>query len=461
MRKAAITLLVVFMVFLAGYFTSVYETTVFVFMAVLMLAILIFRYPFVGLLLFVGMIPLESAFFSLGGGTTTYTRLLGLYLMILWVLKLMVERRRIVIMPYAKWLLPFLLLAAVSILWISDKRISIQYLLTLIQMVPLGLIVYNEVNDRKQLCSLLMVLLTSCMLTAVLGYFRTNPLDPKELLTLGAAGVKEYASIVGLAFLSCIILYSTLQKRNQKNLALIAATICIYPLFMSGERGVFLSLLIGWFAIILIGKRKLDYIVITGLVFLMLYGAFQLAVRQGLLNSFQVSRFNLSQIIETGGSGRVDIWRVGLQMFREHPLTGVGFGNFTKLYGYFGQQVSVSSYYAPYGPHSDFLGIAAELGIVGLFFFVGLLMDVWVRFARFFRQPLDPEIYVFATWIGGILVYYLSIGLTSVFLYRKLYWLIIVLTEVIIKIGCNVSTGKSSVFLKYSGRNIMDERVSK
>src|ERR1019366_5124233 len=65
---------------------------------------------------------------------------------------------------------------------------------------------------------------------------------------------------------------------------------------------------------------------------------------------------------------RWDFWRVGFDMIRSHPLTGIGLGNFT-AYSY---SVTVGAT----GKHgmacNTFLEIAAELGVPGVLAFCGL-----------------------------------------------------------------------------------------
>ena len=78
------------------------------------------------------------------------------------------------------------------------------------------------------------------------------------------------------------------------------------------------------------------------------------------------------------GAGRLDIWRVGWVVIQQHPLLGVGLGCFPIVYyGFLSQAAGISWKHAEAVaqvlvkyPHSIYLGMAAELGIVGF----GLLL---------------------------------------------------------------------------------------
>jgi O-antigen ligase len=439
--------------FFSGYLVSVLGSIVLKFAAALLLGILIFRFPFAGLLAFVGMIPLESAFFSIGSGAVTYTRLLGVYLFILWFAKMVIQRRRMVVMPYTKWLLPFLVWASASILWASDRQASVQSLFTLIQMFALGLVVYNEANDRKRLNAMLLVLVAGSTLAVILGYFQVGTLTGKDLLTLQSQGVKEYGSIVGLAFLSGFILYFFGDKNRRRPLPLIISAISIYPLLAASERGVYLAIMIALFSLGFISQRKLDYVTYAVLAVLAFYGVFLLIARFGGLSSFAISRFSITNIIETGGTGRTDIWKVGWRMVQDHPLIGVGLGNFPAVFNKYTPYTVFDPSLAGSGPHNDLLSVAAETGVIGLILFIGLLGSLGVRLLQLFRKPLDPELVVLSAWVMGLFVYSLSDGLTSVFIYRKFYWLIIVLVEVAIKVAQDASGDIGSVLPKRERRS--------
>ncbi len=64
-------------------------------------------------------------------------------------------------------------------------------------------------------------------------------------------------------------------------------------------------------------------------------------------------------------SGRVDKWAVGLNYLRERPLLGFGFGTEDRLFGFHGVDSEVYRYTGAYF-HNSYLGLAVQLGLVGL-----------------------------------------------------------------------------------------------
>lgn len=89
----------------------------------------------------------------------------------------------------------------------------------------------------------------------------------------------------------------------------------------------------------------------------------------------------------TGGAGRADIWKVGIAAFRHYWLIGAGYANFPNAFDQNFLSVS-QAYYTHWHrvSHNDLIGVAVELGIVGLAIFLG----AWVMQFRALRR-IPPE----------------------------------------------------------------------
>lgn len=88
---------------------------------------------------------------------------------------------------------------------------------------------------------------------------------------------------------------------------------------------------------------------------------------------------------------RLVIWGTSLRIFLDHPLTGIGFGNFMGLYE---QYLGVSSKIFGHA-HNDFLNVAVHVGIIGLSAFVWIwakalrnLQKIWQKTEDERFQPL-------------------------------------------------------------------------
>jgi O-antigen ligase len=73
----------------------------------------------------------------------------------------------------------------------------------------------------------------------------------------------------------------------------------------------------------------------------------------------------LSQALSSGGEGRFDIWTAGLEAWKHYPIMGAGFFNTKVLYSAF---AGYAPHFVGFGrdSHNIFLGVAMELGLVGV-----------------------------------------------------------------------------------------------
>lgn len=76
---------------------------------------------------------------------------------------------------------------------------------------------------------------------------------------------------------------------------------------------------------------------------------------------------------EQGHRGRLDLWQHTLYMILDHPIRGVGLGNWQYHYPNYskGEQVDVRA--APIRPHNDLLWIAVETGLLSFIIYILLI----------------------------------------------------------------------------------------
>ncbi|MFW6256317.1 MAG: O-antigen ligase family protein, partial [Candidatus Sumerlaeota bacterium] len=83
---------------------------------------------------------------------------------------------------------------------------------------------------------------------------------------------------------------------------------------------------------------------------------------------------SFSQRLETSAAGRLRIWRAGMRMVMQRPWFGWGYGEFPRQVGWFGEGGTYDPKVAQRDPHNSYLGIAAEMGLIALAFFVLTLL---------------------------------------------------------------------------------------
>ncbi|EHQ30346.1 O-antigen ligase family protein [Mucilaginibacter paludis] len=112
-------------------------------------------------------------------------------------------------------------------------------------------------------------------------------------------------------------------------------------------------------------------------------------------------------------SGRFLIWKISARMFTEHPLWGIGYGNFFTEYGNYQAAYFQSGKGAPqeiqtaglnYYPFNELLRVAIENGIIGLGLFISAIVLACIQGWRSVKAKV-PNAALFTTLLIVILVF--------------------------------------------------------
>jgi O-antigen ligase len=142
----------------------------------------------------------------------------------------------------------------------------------------------------------------------------------------------------------------------------------------------------------------------------------------------------LDRLMNPGrGTGRVDLWSVATRVIGDHPVLGVGAGNFQVVAPeYASETVNLPSVHLvvdePHVAHSAYLGVFAELGIIGLVAFVLVISACLIlvrRSAKAFVRTGDLELELLsrAVFVGLIGMLTALVFLSGQ--YEKQLWLLL------------------------------------
>jgi O-antigen ligase len=110
--------------------------------------------------------------------------------------------------------------------------------------------------------------------------------------------------------------------------------------------------------------------------------SFHDAVNRGIT---EYSQWRPDQPADTSIGWRLEFYSNTVRMIRERPVIGVGTGGFAIAYA---ERVKGTGRVDPGHPHSEYLLMAAQLGVFGLIGFLGLLLTHW-NVARRVSPPVD------------------------------------------------------------------------
>ena len=176
-----------------------------------------------------------------------------------------------------------------------------------------------------------------------------------------ATGFDENELGVTLALGLVMSCYLVAQRAKPVSLWIVQIPLSMMCICLTGSRGGVLAMSV---AVVMIPmalmKSKRRWLIVSSMIVLLAFAAAVVpATTWDRLATIQ------SEVSEGTLTNRTRIWTAGLDVFREHPLIGVGFGAF-------GESV-YSRLDIVYVAHNSYLSILVELGIVGELIFLTVL----------------------------------------------------------------------------------------
>lgn len=420
------SIFIIIMAGLVGWLVAIQHYSL-VLIPIIFFGLVILRKPFWGLLLFIFLIPLESSFLSIGNGDITITRIVGLYVFFVWLINKISNRSKIIFSNNFIIALVFVIWGSLSVIWAYSASNTYGRILTAIQLLILVLLIINMVKKPKHVKEILISLFLGCLIVSFLGAFGIGVESNSYLLTLQNQGAKEYGLYVGIIFIIGSLLFIFNDSRY-KWLGFVCSILSIIPLMQVNQRGIFLAIGLTWLAIALITRQKTKPILFILFLIILMVFLPSLLLKANMINSYNADRLTIENLIETGGTGRINIWGAGLRMIADNFIIGVGWGNFPIMfYKYASSMELISSNLELNGrdPHADIIGITGELGLIGLFIFIILFLKILSQNIEIFRKINNKSHKFLVLMIISLLIYIFSAGLTTTFIWRKIYWIIL------------------------------------
>ena len=256
-------------------------------------------------------------------------------------------------------------LSAISTLFVDASSDSIDnvigYVLNAALYVFLTVIPYNkeelELMERIQIL-LLFILNVMTLLSNGIEDDRTT------LMILGQTSDPNY--FVGFFIFPLTIALKKMVSGKHVVLYLLLVAVSLYCIFLSGSRGGFLAIAvaIAGFAVLYPSNNAKRFMFLAG-GFVLLVGFW--VILKPLMPENIIERMNVDSVIETGGSGRTDIWKSMIQTIITEPdklLFGRGIRALHRFLCDGVWRVVVA--------HNQVLQIIYNQGLVGLISFLAL-----------------------------------------------------------------------------------------
>lgn len=366
----------------------------------------------------------------------------GLLLAVAWVARLFTAQRErdfFTEYPALTWALAtFLAWASVTLVWATETGPGITAISRYALDILLLPIAYTAVRTRRDLVIVVSAVVVGALVAASYGIVKPpspEVIEGRATGTIGDPNELAAALIVGLA-LGAGLMLSRGRALALRLGGLAAIPICAGGIFLSLSRGGLIALM----AMLVAGAF------LAGRWRPAMLGLLAGVAASGIVYFTQIASLPARERVTTagGGSGRSDLWTIGLRMVRAHPIGGVGVGNFPVVsHNYVLQPGLIKRSelifsIAPKVTHNTYLQVLTEMGIPGLALFLGIIVTSLLcalRAARLWSNggAIGPEALARSVLLGLIGLLVADFFISE--MYGKLLWVLIALGPVMLAIA--------------------------
>ncbi len=262
------------------------------------------------------------------------------------------------------------------------------------KMIVLELLMIVFIDSQERLRSIVWLLVGFMMwfagsaLTSYLQgqYYVVNGVERAQGTNSMVGGPNQLAGLLLslLPFLVALILCS---KSFFLRLMLIGCGgLTLFVLLLTGARIALIALVALALFYVLRSKRKVISLVMGVVLALTLWFSLPKQYQQRYLT---VKQYAEGGKLDDSNKLRLAIWDAGWRMFLDHPILGVGAGQFPTAYG----TVYSGRYHTAWmNPHNLLLQVTCELGLVGLVVFGCFLFQIWKGIREVLRRRESPGV---------------------------------------------------------------------
>jgi len=401
-------------------------------MAFGVISFFIFKNPITGLYLITFFLPFERiGAYQLGGYTIRISQVLFIILLLVWLSRLIFQRK----FDFAKnpLIIPLVIFLLINILSLQNApnlERSLLVLAFIVFTILLSLVIPNLLRGKKTIEKTILILLVSAFLVSIFGIFQflgdmaglpTTITGLRNLYTKEVLGFPRiqstaheplyFANYLLIPLSLAFSLFLSGRGKIKWGWLLILLILGMINLVLTVSRGGYLALAVVILIVSLIYFRKvftLRNLIILAAVLIIVW----LVVVRAL--GFGGEIFNLDIFKEHVANvfygpsyqERIDTFENAMTAWREHPILGIGPGGF-------GPYMTPHPYYMLKSwkiVNNEFIEILAENGILGLLAFCLIILVLLARSIKAVIKAQDKYlkaimIALFAAFIGVIVQY--------------------------------------------------------
>lgn len=359
------------------------------------------------IMLVVASAPLEAAF-ATGPAGISVTKIAGGLCFASFAFTVLHKRLRLVFEPGQAMALGILAIAMVSTLQASDTSAAVTTTTRYASFAIIYVILTQFGHDRLLQRRVAWVLAVTSTVSGGLGlreYFR----GASPIATLHYANANDFAFILATSL--PLMFWLLGGRRSLRPLVMGLIGVVFAAILLSLSRGTLVGLGVGFLFFLFTDRRRLQLTLLAGVLAAV---AAVLAVHSNPAR-FQEALLLKRQVAHENVTTRYELWGAAARLATDHPLLGVGPGNFQDYYNKLtGRPVGT---YTLTVAHNALLDIAAELGLVAMFLLAAFLALSFWRLSAAARMGLGEPGFAQALRIS------LVIAVVSAFFLSEQYFL--------------------------------------
>lgn len=278
------------------------------------------------------------------------------------------------------FMLILFLAMSISVIYAKEKGLAISEAFRFAVYLALFFIIKYEIFNEQVKENIIKIYLGICSILTIMGiiqyvtgiglaekFVSTHIFGVSSRIDVTLVNPNNYGAFLILAIFPVIMLAINERERKAKIYYIALSLLLFVNIGLTSSRNAYLGFLLGCLILVLIYSWKFIYI---------FCGA-------GIISLFIPKvRIRFLQLFDpVQNKSRITLWKTALHMIKDHPLFGVGNGNFIAYYNSYVKKYPELKYgdYKRYPTHNSYLKIESELGVLGIVSFIGMLVAAWLK----------------------------------------------------------------------------------
>ena len=268
----------------------------------------------------------------------------------------------------------FCLASILAVITSVDYTASLPHLKKIFQFAILFWVA-NTVTNEKQKDLLIKLLIISGVIASMIGFSQAWS-TAVTLQTRVSGTMSVYMSFAGLLMLvGLIALGRCLFNDKKEKWVMVAIGLIVFCLLLTLTRQAWLGFFVGLLVLIIFWNKKYLLALPVAMIGLLLFAP----------ESVKDRIFSITDLSDWTFQARIFLWKGGLEIFKDYPITGCGFKCVDVLHT---QYPDPSGYIARHrGMHNNIIQLLVDTGILGL----GTWLSIWVAYFLSIYKQLNKK----------------------------------------------------------------------